>query len=210
VWQAEPTILFIGNFKGRFMDQLPLPPRHELRHLKSNWWWFFALGIMLSVFGAVAIAVPAATRATSFIAIMILGLMLMAAGISVIVGAFWTGRWSGSLPLVLIGILYVVAGFVISEHVGESTAAITLFIAASFMVAGAFRIVAALLWQFPQWGWTLLSGLITFLAGFMIYRHFPGSAMWVIGLLIGIEMLFHGLNWLMLGLAIRRLPDDAG
>jgi uncharacterized membrane protein HdeD (DUF308 family) len=181
---------------------------HELRHLKRTWWWFFALGIALSVFGAVAIAVPAATMAASFVAVIILGLMLMAAGIAVILGAFWTGRWSGSLPLVLIGIIYVVAGFVISEHVEGSTKAITIFIAAAFMVAGAFRIVAALHWQFPQWGWTLLSGVITFLAGFTIYRNFPESSLWVIGLLIGLEMLFHGLNWMMLGLAIRRLPED--
>jgi uncharacterized membrane protein HdeD (DUF308 family) len=182
--------------------------RHELRHLKQTWWWFFGLGVLLTLFGAVAIVVPAATMAASFAAVLILGLMLMAAGIAVIIGAVWTGRWSGSLPLVLIGIVYLVAGLMISEHVEGSTRAITLVIAASFMVVGAFRIIAALLWQFPQWGWTLLSGVIAFLAGFMIFRHLPESALWVIGLIIGLEMLFHGLNWIMLALAIRRLPDE--
>src|SRR4051812_14138784 len=98
------------------MNQI-LIPQHELQHLKRNWWWFFAIGVLLTVFGAVAIVVPAATMAASFAAVMILGLMLMAGGIATILGAFWTGRWSGSLPLVLVGIIYLVAGLIISEHV---------------------------------------------------------------------------------------------
>jgi len=43
----------------------------------------------------------------------------------------------------------------------------------------------------------------------IIYRHFPESALWVIGLLVALEMLFNGWAWIMLGLAIRRIPAPA-
>ena len=84
----------------------------------------------------------------------------------------------------------------------------TLFIAAFFIVAGGFRIVAAWSVRFPYWGWALLNGIVTFLLGVIIYRlyNFPRRRSGFIGLLVGIEMLFHGWTWIMLSLAIRRIP----
>jgi uncharacterized membrane protein HdeD (DUF308 family) len=83
------------------------------------------------------------------------------------------------------------------------------FLAVSFIVMGAFRTLAALMIRFPQWGWALLNGVITLLAGIVIYRQLPLDALWVIGLLVGLEMLFNGWTWIMLACAIRRLPEQA-
>ncbi len=58
----------------------------------------------------------------------------------------------------------------------------------------------------PVLGLVLLNGIVTFLLGVIIYRNFPESGIWVIGLLVGLEMLFHGWTWIMLSLAIRRIP----
>ncbi len=63
--------------------------------------------------------------------------------------------------------------------------------------------------RLTQWCWALLNGVITFLCGVVIYRHMPLDALWVIGLLVGIEMFFHGWTWIMLSLAIKRLPAKA-
>jgi uncharacterized membrane protein HdeD (DUF308 family) len=82
----------------------------------------------------------------------------------------------------------------------------TVFIAISFIVLGVFRSVGALMLRFPQWGWALLNGVITLLAGILIYRQLPFDALWVIGLLVGLEMLFNGWTWMMLALALRNLP----
>ena len=86
---------------------------------------------------------------------------------------------------------------------------LTAFVAAFFIVAGSFRILAAMIVRFPHWGWSLLNGIVTFLLGVIIYHHFPAGAIWVLGLLIGLEMLFHGWTWIMLSLAVRNLPDKA-
>ena len=47
--------------------------------------------------------------------------------------------------------------------------------------------------------------MITFIAGMVIYRNLPETALWVIGLLVGLELLFHGWMWLMMALQLRRI-----
>ena len=85
---------------------------------------------------------------------------------------------------------------------------ITLFIAATFIILGSFRIASALTVRFPHWGWVLFNGLITLLLGIVIYRHLPQSALWVIGILVGVELLLNGWTWIMLSLAIKNIPCE--
>ena len=180
----------------------------EFRHLKAHWWWFLLLGILLAVSGTAALIFPALTAVTSFAAIVILGVSLMVAGTAIIVASFWAGKWSGLLVQLLVGILYLVAGIAIAESPGKSAAILTLFLASMFIVAGAFRAVAALAVRFPHWGWSLLNGIVTLLCGVVIFRHFPESALWVIGVLVGVDMILHGWTWIMLSLAIRNIPVE--
>jgi uncharacterized membrane protein HdeD (DUF308 family) len=179
----------------------------EFRHLRSQWCWFLALGILLAVCGTAAVVFPAVTFVTSFAAMAILGISLIVAGVSTIIAALWAGKWSGVLLHLLVGIVYVMVGLTITDRPGASAALMTSFVAAFFIIAGVFRVVAALILRFTHWGWALLNGAVTFLCGVVIYRHFPESALWVIGLLVGLEMLFYGWSWIMLALAIRRIPD---
>ncbi len=182
--------------------------RHELIHLRSAWWWLLMLGILLTLCGILAIVFPACMVTTSFVAVIVLGVSLMVGGISTIVATFWAGRSSGALLHLLVGLLYLMSGFVITEKPGASLLALTIFIAASFIVLGAFRSAAALLVRFPQWGWALLNGAITLILGVMIYRHLPQDALWVVGLLVGIDMLFSGWTWIMLAIVVSRLPRE--
>ena len=160
--------------------------QQEFHHLRSQWWWLLLFGILLAVCGSAAIIFPPLTVVTTFAAMVVLGVTLMVAGIATIVTAFWAGKWSGTLVQLLIGVIYVVVGLMITDTPVQSAMAMTLFVAAFFIVAGAFRVVAALVVRFPHWGWALLNGVITFLLGMIIYRHFPQSGVWVLGLLVGL------------------------
>lgn len=180
--------------------------RRELGHLRSHWWWLLVLGIVLVVAGTVAVVVPAATAMTSLVAVVFFGVMLMAVGASIIAASFWTGRWSGFLVQLLVGIVYFVAGLTVAEMPGQSTVLITLLLATLFMIGGSFRAVAALVIRFPHWGWTLLNGVVTFVLGAAIYRHVGEASLWLIGTLVGVDILLHGWSWIMLAFAIRRLP----
>jgi uncharacterized membrane protein HdeD (DUF308 family) len=86
--------------------------KHELAHLRAHWLWFMLLGVLLVVCGTSAIVFPWLTTVLSLSVPIFLGFLLMVGGVATIVAAFFAGRWSGFLVQLLVGILYVVAGFV--------------------------------------------------------------------------------------------------
>jgi len=176
---------------------------HELRHLREEWWWFLILGILLVLSGTVALVYP---FVASVAVVMVLGVSLLISGVATIVAAFWAGKWSALLLQLLIGIFYAVVGFIIMDAPLVSTVSLTLVVALMFLIVGIMRSVAALVIRFPQWGWALLSGVLTTLVGVVIYKNLPETALWAIGTLVGIQLLLDGLFWVMLSLAIRRLP----
>jgi uncharacterized membrane protein HdeD (DUF308 family) len=180
--------------------------RSEFQHLRADWWWLLMYGVLLTVCGVVAIAFPAMT---SIAAMVVLGVVLMIAGVVTIIASFWAGKWSGALLQMFLGVLYLVVGLLIRDLPVASAITMTMFVAAFFIVAGGIRALAALVVRFPYWGWALLNGVVTFLLGLIIYRHFPRECLWVLGLLIGLEMLFNGWTWIVLSLAVRDIPDKA-
>ncbi len=183
--------------------------QREFQHLQSNWRWLLILGILLAVCGTLAIISPAMTVMATLVATILLGATLIVAGIATIAASFWVGKWGGLLVQLLVGLLYVVVGWIIIDTPLRSAGALTLFMAVFFIITGLFRIVAATVMQFTYWGWALLNGIVTFLLGVIIYHHYPQSTLWALGLLVGLEMLFHGWTWIMLALAVRRLPTKA-
>jgi uncharacterized membrane protein HdeD (DUF308 family) len=177
--------------------------QHELEHLRDVWWWFLVLGIVLILCGVVALGYP---FFASVAAVMVLGVSLLLSGVATIVTSFWAGKWSATLLQLLIGVFYTVVGFIIMDTPITSTVSLTLVVAAMFLVVGIMRSVAALVIRFPQWGWSLLSGALTALVGLVIYKNLPETALWAIGTLIGIQLIFDGWFWVMLGASIRRAP----
>ena len=175
---------------------------HELGAVRKHWWWFLLLGIFLVVLGTIALS---AAPFVTLVSVNVLGFLLLGAGIVQIVSSFWAGRWSGLLLHLLVGILYVVTGFLIVDKPIEAEFSLTYLIALFLLVAGLFRIVASLLIQFHDWGWVLLNGIITLILGLMILRQFPSSGLWVIGMFVGIDMLFNGWTWIMLSIGLRGL-----
>ena len=188
------------------MSSLAAPPSctHELHPLRNQWWCFLLLGIALVILGSLCIIDPLVPTLAS---VFVIGFLLMAAGIVQVVSAFWAGKWSGMLLHVLIGVLYAVVGYMIVDAPIINMVLITKFIAIFLIVSGAFRIVSALVIRFPDWGWALLNGGVTLLLGIIINRQLPAAALWVIGLFIGIELLFNGLAWVMLALGLRAVAS---
>jgi uncharacterized membrane protein HdeD (DUF308 family) len=182
------------------------PPVGELRHdltaLRGNWLWFVVLGVALIVLGFIALSsVVIASLATAFI----IGLLLLLGGLSEIIGAFWCRGWSGYFLHLLSGVLSIIIGVLFLRTPVDALLALTLLLACLLMVGGVFKIIAALSHRFAAWGWPLVSGLIDLILGVMIWSEWPASALWVIGLFVGISLVFRGANWIGLGLALRRL-----
>jgi uncharacterized membrane protein HdeD (DUF308 family) len=180
--------------------------QHELIHLRGEWWWFLVLGVLLVLSGLVALIYP---FVASVAVVMVLGMALLISGVATVVTSFWAGRWSAMLLGLLIGIFYAALGFLIMDAPIESTVVLTIVVAVMLVVIGLMRSIAALVLRFPQWGWSLLSGILSVLVGVMIYKTLKldlENAVWIIGLLVGIQLVFDGWFWIMLAVAIRRLP----
>lgn len=176
-----------------------------LGELKRNWGWFLTLGIALLVLGAIALG---ASVAMTIVSMVLLGWLLIIGGILEGVHAFWRERaWGGFFIDLLTGVLYVVVGFMILANPAETALALTLLIALFLMFSGLFRIVVALILRFPHWGWLILHGAVNLVLGIAIWRQWPLSGLWVIGLFVGIEMLFNGWSLVMLALAAKKLPE---
>ena len=109
----------------------------------------------------------------------------------------------------LTGVLSIVVGLMFLRAPVGSLVALTLLIACFLMVGGIFKIVAALSYRFGAWGWPLASGVIDLVLGVLIWMELPESALWVIGLYVGINLVFRGVHWIALGLALKALPRTA-
>lgn len=174
-----------------------------MEEVGKRWGWFLGLGILMIVLGCVAIAFSVLTTLATMVFV---GWLLIIGGVLQAAHAFTTKNWSGFFIDLLTGILYAVAGFMIVANPGVTALTLTLLIAMFLFFGGIFRIVAALAVRFPNWGWLLLHGIINVLLGVAIWQQWPLSGLWVIGLFVGIDMLFNGWALVMLGLLAKKLP----
>jgi uncharacterized membrane protein HdeD (DUF308 family) len=88
----------------------------------------------------------------------------------------------------------------------NAAVSLTLLIALLLIFSGAMRIGVALFHNFEHRWWVLLNGLVSLILGIVIYKDWPESSLWLIGLFIGIEMIFYGWSLVMLGFAAKNLP----
>lgn len=174
--------------------------RTELEELQKHWWVAVILGIVLIILGAIAVSVSATVSLASMV---FLGWLLIISGVVQAIEAFSHGR-SHFFTGLLLGTFYVIIGIVIIANPVAAELAFTLMMIVFFLVAGIFRIVAAVSVPLEN-RWSLLaSGVVALLLGILLWTGWPTVAFWVIGLFIGIELIVNGWSVLMLGLAGRR------
>jgi uncharacterized membrane protein HdeD (DUF308 family) len=185
-----------------FPSPLPggFPVLESLEGVRKNWWLMLLIGIALLVVGTFAIVWSCAATITS---VVLFGILLLIGGALQIISAFYSRGWGGFFLSLLVGVLYIIVGFFMIERPIEAAAGLTLMIAVALILGGAIRVVIALVERFSHWGWVLLNGVITFMLGLIIWRQWPLSGLWVIGLFAGIEMIFCGWAWVMFSLALR-------
>ncbi|HWF61253.1 MAG TPA: hypothetical protein VN666_13215 [Nitrospira sp.] len=68
--------------------------------------------------------------------------------------------------------------------------------------------MGAMILRPPSWGWLLVSGIITFLLGILVWIQWPESALWLIGTPVAIDMIFNGAWLAMLAVNIRRMTPQ--
>lgn len=183
------------------IELTPAKLNAKLSGLRDAWKWFVVAGAALAVLGLVALGnLFAATLAVMFLT----GVLLIAAGIVQILHAFQARGWGKILYWLGSGIIYAIAGAIAIEKPVFAADVFTLMLGVVILVTGVFRIIAALDAR-PGlgWGWMLASAILTTLFGLLITAQWPLNTEWLIGLVLGVDLVFQGVAWISFGLAIR-------
>jgi uncharacterized membrane protein HdeD (DUF308 family) len=173
--------------------------------IAEHWVWYLFLGIVLLLGGCAAIAFPHLSTIAAKIA---LGWIFLISGVVTVLHAFSAGEWRGFFLNLLIGILYTAAGAYLAFLPLTGILTLTVLVAALFIADGVLELIMAFrIRSHRGWGWVLVSGLVAIAAGALIVLQLPSSATWVLGVLVGIKMIFAG--WSFIALALGGHRSDA-
>ncbi len=170
----------------------------------KNWGWLLALGILFIVLGILALGISTAVTVAT---VLLFGILLTIGGVFQFVDAFKYKGWKSILPHMLIALLYIVAGgFLITQPVAGSIV-LTAILGGIFFLVGILQIGMGIQLKNVgfSWGWVVVAGIVSLLLGGMIFFHWPTSSLGIIGLLVAIDMIFHGWAFVMMALALRSL-----
>lgn len=168
---------------------------------KKNAGWLIAIGMLGIVIGFMAIGSPLV--AGKSVAVVV-GVFLVIAGLTQLVGAFKAGSFgSGALGLTG-GLLTSLAGLLMFCRPLFGLGALAIILGIYFFTDGIWGIGLAFRVK-PEkgWGWMLISGVLTLLLGFFIFRQWPLSGAWAVGMLVGIHLIFRGISLIAFGAAAR-------
>jgi uncharacterized membrane protein HdeD (DUF308 family) len=167
-----------------------------------HWGWFLAFGIVLLLLGIAAIV----RSVTATVASMyFFGWLLVLASIFQFVSAFMVGNWAGFFLHLLIAILFAITGILMLTRPLISAEAVTLVMSMFFLIAGLYQLIASLWAHLPGWGWQALSGVVTSVLGVLVLAGWPVTGLWVIGLFLGIELIFYGWAWIALAIGLHKM-----
>jgi uncharacterized membrane protein HdeD (DUF308 family) len=174
----------------------------ELEPLRAKSGWIVALGVVYLIVGLVALgSVVTATVASVFV----VGIMMVVAGVAEVVNAFQVKTWGKFLLWLILGVLYIIAGFVTFENPLLAAAFLTLLLGAALLVSGIMRIVLAFSMKDGMpWIGVAVSGIITLLLGLVVLAHWPISSIYILGIFLGIDLIFAGAGWIGLGLGLQK------
>ena len=132
----------------------------------------------------------------TLISAIFIGIVAIIAGAFEIIYAFWTKGWGRFLWQIFLGILYVAFGLTLVSEPVSGALTLTFILGLLLVVSGSVRIFFALR-HWSERGWTmLLSGVLGFVAGLVILAKWPMSGLLVLGILLGIDLIVHGVAWL--------------
>lgn len=174
-----------------------IPP--EIVHY---WGWFLAFGISVLILGIAAV-VRAVTA--TVVSMLFFGWLLIFASAIEVVQAIMVGQWAGFFLHLLAAILFGITGVLMVIRPLISAEVATVLLAMFFLIGGLFQLVGSLAMAIPGWGWQAVDGLITLVLGLLVIAQWPSSGLWMIGLFVGIDLIFYGCAWIALAVTLHTI-----
>jgi uncharacterized membrane protein HdeD (DUF308 family) len=165
---------------------------------------YLVQGGVMVLAGILALVYPVAS---SFAVVALLGWLLIVIGF--VQGlSLWDARNVPQFWLQLVSMLLsVMVGVLLIRHRGEGLLVLTLLLLVYFMIEGISKVIFSLtIRPFPNWGWVLASGLVGILVALYLWASLPVTAIWLLGVLLGIQLICEGVALSYLAWKVR--ADD--
>ncbi len=165
-----------------------------------------AAGVMLLLAGFMAIVSPFVAGLS--ITIMV-GAMLVVSGIGQVLVAFKAGAFGRAVVLLLVGIAMLLVGLYLMQQPVSGLAKLTIILMAYLVATGLAEIAVAFqVRPATGWGGELANGVITLVLGVLLWRQFPLSGAWAIGVLFGIKLIGSGLALMLLSKGAKQFAES--
>jgi len=170
-------------------------------------------GKSMTVFGVIAIILGIlamlAPGLTGFSIMTLLGVIVLIAGIVRMVWAFRAGSLSKGIWTFVIGLLTLIAGILLLANPLFASGVLTVLLVFYFLLDGVFELVAGFQMRPAAGsGWLIFGGVISILLGILIWKQYPLSGVWAIGILFGIKLFLVGLIMVTGGSVIRQITRE--
>ena len=172
----------------------------SMKDLQQKWGWLVGLGACLIAGGFLAIAYA---YTATLISVEYLGFLFIALGIFEGFQAIQFKGWSNFFLHLFLSILYLIGGLITVFYPVPSAINITLLLAMFFIIGGILKIIISVTTMVPMRGWLIIQGLLNCLLGGLILYQWPVSGLWVLGLMLGINMVFSGARLVTLGFSLK-------
>ncbi len=172
--------------------------------VRHHWRWYLIEGIVLCVLGLGAILVPAVA---GVVTTLFLGWLFLIAGVVGMIASVNARRAPGFVWALLSALLALAIGGLLVWHPFQGLAALTVLLVGYFVLDGIFMIVLALEHRREmagKWEWLLINGIVDLVLAAIVISGLPGTLVWVLGLLVGIDMIFGGIALAALALEARK------
>ena len=169
--------------------------------VKKNWGLILFMGVLFIIGGLSAISYPWLWTGG---VVLMLGWVILVSGIFRFVDAFATMKQGGFIWKIMGSLFYILAGIFILKFPLTGAVTLTVTIGMFFIIEGISKTAfAAEIKPFKGWGWTMFDGALTIFFGILILTFLGDAALWLVGLLLGIKLLFAGWDLVYLGLALK-------
>jgi uncharacterized membrane protein HdeD (DUF308 family) len=174
--------------------------------VREHWKAFLFEGILLAILGLAAIIVP---PLASLAVTIFLGWMFLISGVAGLALTFWARQMPGFWWSLISAVVAIVAGLILVTRPVQGTLTLTIVVGVYFVAEGVATIMYALEHRrelSQRWSWLLVAGLMDIIIAAVIIAGLPGSALWAVGLLVGINLLFGGAT--LIGVALAAHAED--
>jgi uncharacterized membrane protein HdeD (DUF308 family) len=178
--------------------------RQVLATIHAHWKLFLIQGVAMIVLGMLAVALP---NISTLEIELLVGWLFIVGGFLRVVTIYRKRHMPGFWWSLLSGILAMIFGMILIARPLQGIVTLTVVLTAFFIIEGVAAIFIALDFRrhLRHWGWTLLSGIVSLGLAYLIVKGWPSTAAWVIGLYVGVNMIFFGMSLIMTSIAARRI-----